>query len=136
MIEEQHLARVYLRTEEKDIEFSKPYDELYPNLNHLKMMELQDSERIIRRTQAEREYREQKEKLRLLEELQARDYDIVKKGIVNTYEVFRSSRINHGIVSPIQHDDDHMGITKEELDSECENLFSDTPIRFIPRSMS
>ena len=43
-----------------------------------------------------------------------------------------TSRINKdGPSSPLEIK--NYDINKEELDHECENLFSDTPIRFIPR---
>ena len=101
-------------------------------------MGLQDVDRNNRRSQAEREYREQKEKLRKLEELQARDYDIARKGNAKMYmnEGWMLKKRAHGPDSPVIVESDNYEISKEDLDQECENLFSDTPIRFIPRSDS
>jgi hypothetical protein len=43
-------------------------------------------------------------------------------------------RIKDGPSSPTENE--NYDISKEDLDHECENLFSDTPIRFIPREKS
>ncbi len=48
VIEEQHLARVYLGTDELKPDYSKPYEvmnKLYPNFNTLKMLGLRDIDR-------------------------------------------------------------------------------------------